>query len=121
MRRKGSPEELERRRYRAIQLLEDGYDAGEVAQRVGVERRSVRRWKAAEEPVTHIKPPWVSVLFPCALVVRIHWPQPSATMWSSCSDGALNPDLHLHLATSSSPLSAYAASFARLAGKHQRE
>ncbi len=47
MRRKGSPEELERRRYRAIQLLEDGYDAGEVARRVGVDRRSVRRWKAA--------------------------------------------------------------------------
>ena len=47
MRRKGSPEELERRRYRAIRLLEDGYDAGEVAQRVGVDRRSVRRWKAA--------------------------------------------------------------------------
>jgi len=47
MRRKGSPEELERRRYRAIELLEDGYDAGEVARRVGVDRRSVRRWKAA--------------------------------------------------------------------------
>ncbi len=47
MRRKGSPEELERRRYRALQLLEDGYDAGEVARRVGVDRRSVRRWKAA--------------------------------------------------------------------------
>lgn len=47
MRRKGSPEELERRRYRAIQLLEDGFDAGEVARRVGVDRRSVRRWKAA--------------------------------------------------------------------------
>ena len=47
MRRKGSPEELERRRYRALQLLGDGYDAGEVARRVGVDRRSVRRWKAA--------------------------------------------------------------------------
>jgi transposase len=47
MRRKGSPEELERRRFRAMALLEEGYDAGEVAQRVGVDRRSVRRWKAA--------------------------------------------------------------------------
>ena len=47
MRRKGSAKELERRRYRAIELLEDGYDAGEVARRVGVDRRSVRRWKAA--------------------------------------------------------------------------
>lgn len=47
MRRKGSPEELERRRYRAMELLANGYDAGEVAQRVGVDRRSVRRWKAA--------------------------------------------------------------------------
>ena len=47
MRRKGSPEELERRRYRALQLLKGGYDAGEVARRVGVDRRSVRRWKAA--------------------------------------------------------------------------
>ena len=47
MRRKGSPKELERRRYRALELLADGYDAGEVARRVGVDRRSVRRWKAA--------------------------------------------------------------------------
>jgi len=47
MRRKGSPEELERRRYRAMELLADGHDAGEVARRVGVDRRSVRRWKAA--------------------------------------------------------------------------
>jgi transposase len=30
-----------------MELLADGYDAGEVAQRVGVDRRSVRRWKAA--------------------------------------------------------------------------
>lgn len=47
MRRKGSSEELEHRRYRGVQLLEEGYDAGEVARRVGVDRRSVRRWKAA--------------------------------------------------------------------------
>jgi transposase len=47
MRPTGSPEELERRRERAIRLLQDGYAPVEVAQRVGVARRSVRRWKAA--------------------------------------------------------------------------
>ena len=47
MRPAGSPEELERRRERAIGLLQDGYAPVEVAQRVGVARRSVRRWKAA--------------------------------------------------------------------------
>lgn len=47
MRPHGSPEELERRRRRAIKLLEDGYAPVEVAERVGVARRSVRRWKAA--------------------------------------------------------------------------
>jgi len=47
MRPSGSPEELERRRKRAIRLLQDGYAPVEVAQRVGVARRSVRRWKAA--------------------------------------------------------------------------
>src|SRR3989304_727390 len=47
MRPSGSPEELERRRKRAIRLLQDGYAPVEVAERVGVARRSVRRWKAA--------------------------------------------------------------------------
>ena len=47
MRPKGSPEELERRRRRALELLERGLWPGEVAERVGVDRRSVRRWKAA--------------------------------------------------------------------------
>ena len=47
MRPSGSPEELERRRERAIGPLQDGYAPVEVAQRVGVARRSVRRWKAA--------------------------------------------------------------------------
>lgn len=47
MRPTGSPEELERRRARAIGLLRDGLMPGEVARRVGVDRRSVRRWKAA--------------------------------------------------------------------------
>jgi transposase len=46
MRPTGSPEELERRRLRALALLDDGLLPSEVAQRVGVDRRSVRRWKA---------------------------------------------------------------------------
>ena len=47
MRPSGSPEVLERRRWRAISLLQEGYKPVEVARRVGVDRRSVRRWKAA--------------------------------------------------------------------------
>jgi transposase len=47
MRPHGSPEELERRRKRAIALLEEGLAPVEVAKRLGVDRRSVRRWKAA--------------------------------------------------------------------------
>ena len=47
MRPHGSPEELERRRERALELLEEGLAPVEVAKRVGVDRRSVRRWKAA--------------------------------------------------------------------------
>ena len=47
MRPTGSPEELERRRLRALALLNDGLLPSEVARRVGVDRRSVRRWKAA--------------------------------------------------------------------------
>jgi hypothetical protein len=45
MRPQGSPVELERRRLRAIALLEQGLLPHEVAERVGVDRRSVRRWK----------------------------------------------------------------------------
>src|SRR5207244_8826205 len=47
MRPPGSPEELQRRRERALALLRQGYPPVEVAERVGVDRRSVRRWKAA--------------------------------------------------------------------------
>jgi transposase len=47
MRPCGSPEELERRRQHAIKLLHKGYQPVEVARRLGVDRRSVRRWKAA--------------------------------------------------------------------------
>lgn len=44
MRPEGSPEELERRRYRAIDLLKEGAQPVEVARVIGVDRRSVRRW-----------------------------------------------------------------------------
>ena len=47
MRPTGSPEELERRRVRALALLKEGLLPVEVARRVGVDRRSVRRWKRA--------------------------------------------------------------------------
>jgi len=47
MRPQGSPAELERRRFRAVALLEQGLLPHEVAERLGVDRRSVRRWKRA--------------------------------------------------------------------------
>ena len=46
MRPFGSPQELERRRRRAIKLLESGLQTGEVALRIGVDRRTVRGWNA---------------------------------------------------------------------------
>ena len=42
----GSPEELERRRRRAIELLRQGNGPGVVGRMLGVNRRSVRRWQA---------------------------------------------------------------------------
>ncbi|MCL4466797.1 MAG: helix-turn-helix domain-containing protein, partial [Chloroflexi bacterium] len=47
MRPSGSPQELERRRVRAIGLLLQGHQPFEVARLVGVDRRSVRRWNRA--------------------------------------------------------------------------
>lgn len=47
MRPSGSPEELEHRRTRAIDLLAQGFAPVEVAHMVGVDRRSVRRWNAS--------------------------------------------------------------------------
>ena len=47
MRPKGSARELERRRQRAIGLLKGGHAPVDVARMLGVDRRSVRRWKAA--------------------------------------------------------------------------
>lgn len=47
MRPQGSPVALEQRRRRAVTLLSHGYQPHEVAQMLGVDRRSVRRWKRA--------------------------------------------------------------------------
>jgi transposase len=47
MRPQGSPAELERRRLRAIELLQRDIPVHVVAERLGVDRRSVRRWKRA--------------------------------------------------------------------------
>src|SRR5262252_7358621 len=47
MRPQGSPAELERRRLRAIELLQRDIPVHVVADRLGVDRRSVRRWKRA--------------------------------------------------------------------------
>lgn len=49
MRPNGSPKELERRRFRALDLLRQGHQPVEVARMVGVDRRSVRRWKASRK------------------------------------------------------------------------
>lgn len=45
MRPVGSPEDLERRRRRALELLKEGHRIGEVAHMLGVQRRSVERWR----------------------------------------------------------------------------
>ncbi len=51
MRPPGTSEQLEKRRRRALELLRQNYTAREVAGRVGVTERSVRRWReAAEHP-----------------------------------------------------------------------
>jgi len=49
MRTPGDPFELERRRCLAVQRVIDGYSAEEVADFLGVDPRSVRRWVAAFE------------------------------------------------------------------------
>ncbi len=46
MRPLGSPMVLEQRRLQAISLLDKGLAPVEVSRRIGVDRRSVRRWKA---------------------------------------------------------------------------
>ena len=47
MRPKGSAAELEVRRRRAVDLLQDGRTLTEVARTVGADRSSVKRWKRA--------------------------------------------------------------------------
>src|ERR1700722_1459474 len=47
MRDIGSPAELERRRSLAVQRVQEGYTTEEVAEFLGVDPRSVRRWVAA--------------------------------------------------------------------------
>jgi transposase len=47
MRPSGTPQELEQRRVRGLHLLGEGFSPVEVARQIGVDRRSVRRWKAA--------------------------------------------------------------------------
>ena len=60
MRPTGSPKALERRHLRAVALLEEGFTPVEVARQLGVDRRSVRRWRAsydaAGEAGVHAKP-----------------------------------------------------------------
>lgn len=47
MRPLGSPEQLEARRIRAVELLQHGLTPVAVARQLGVDRRSVRRWYSA--------------------------------------------------------------------------
>ena len=47
MRPHGNPKELEKRRQHAVNLLEKGYQPVDIAKMLGVDRRSVRRWKSA--------------------------------------------------------------------------
>ena len=47
MRPYGSPARLEQRRLQAITLFEKDFPPVEIARKLGVDRRSVRRWKAS--------------------------------------------------------------------------
>jgi transposase len=49
MRPTGSQSSLEKRRLKALKFLEDGWAPVDVARQLGVDRRSVRRWRAAFE------------------------------------------------------------------------
>lgn len=49
MRPPGSPEMLERRRLQALDLIGQGWAPVDIARKVGVDRRSVRRWRASFE------------------------------------------------------------------------
>ena len=69
MRPHGTPEELERRRHRAVRLFREGHQPVDVARMVWVDRRSVRRWNAAYQTQGHAalaakpasgRPPWLN-------------------------------------------------------------
>jgi len=47
MRPVGTPEELERRRHRAVGLVHDGFSLNETARRIGCNASSVMRWRDA--------------------------------------------------------------------------
>jgi transposase len=47
MRPQGKPEELERRRFRAIALLEAGHRPGKIAEMLDVSPGAISRWKSA--------------------------------------------------------------------------
>lgn len=49
MRPHGSPQSLERRRLNGIALLQSGLTPVEVARKLHVDRRSVRRWRASHD------------------------------------------------------------------------
>jgi transposase len=49
MSRKGTAEQLQERRFRAMALLEEGISQGEVAQRLGVSPGAVSQWKKAHQ------------------------------------------------------------------------
>lgn len=49
MSRKGTAEQLQERRFRAIALLEEGISPGEVAQQLGVTPGAVSQWKLAHQ------------------------------------------------------------------------
>jgi len=49
MRPNGTPDELEHRRFQALTLLQRGKSPVEVARQLGVDRRSVRRWKSSAQ------------------------------------------------------------------------
>jgi len=49
MRPFGSPKQLERRRRKALELLDSGLSLNEVARRIGCHASSVMRWRDARQ------------------------------------------------------------------------
>jgi transposase len=80
MRPEGSPGSLERRRRKALALRQKGIGPGDIARRLGVDRRSVHRWLAAvdehgEEGLAAVpapgRPPFLSEEEQAALVAML--------------------------------------------------